>query len=250
MRKRLLAVGSLLALSAATGAGLAYWRRHNIGLVQRGWAVAASRGCFACHGPGGVTGLSDPGGGVGGVPAFSREDVSSYAHDEGEIREWILDGMPRRLREEANAGEAPALLQMPAWRGILSQREVDDLVAFVKATSDFETPDDLRAEAGRDAAARIGCFGCHGPQGRGNLPNPRSLKGYVPSWDGADFPDLARDESEVREWILDGSPRRLRENPVAAFFLKRQVLQMPAYRRKIPDEDVSRIVDYIRWLRH
>ncbi len=31
-------------------------------------------------------------------------------------------------------------IKMPAWRGILSQREVDDLVAYVKAVSDFETP--------------------------------------------------------------------------------------------------------------
>jgi hypothetical protein len=79
--------------------------------------------------------------------------------------------------------------------------------------------------------------------------NPRSLKGYVPSWDGPDFPDLARDEAETREWILDGSPRRLRDHPVAAFFLKRQVLKMPAYRGSIDDAQLARLVDYIRWLR-
>jgi len=250
MRRRAIAAGLVLALGlGAAGAGVAHWRTHNIGPIQRGWAVAEGRGCFGCHGPGGVTGLADPGGGVGGVPAFSPDDVRAYAHDEGEIREWILDGMPRRLREEAGGAEAAELLRMPAWRGILSPREIDDLVAYIEAASNFETPDDPRAEAGREAAARMGCFGCHGPQGRGNIKNPRSLKGYIPSWDGADLPDLARDDGEVREWILDGSPHRLRENPIAAFFLKRQLLQMPAYRRKIADEDVSRIVDYIRWLR-
>ena len=61
--------------------------------------------------------------------------------------------------------------------------------------------------------------------------------------------DLVRDESEVREWILDGSPRRLRDNRLAAFFLKRQMLQMPAYRGKIDDDDVEKIVAYVRWLR-
>jgi mono/diheme cytochrome c family protein len=243
--------GAVVALGAAAAVAVDHWRTRNIGPVQRGWALAAARGCFGCHGPGGVTGAPDPGGGVGGVPSFSSEDVSSYAHDEAELREWILDGMPRRLREdlgEAGLAKRP-LLRMPAWRGVLSAREVDDLVAFVKAASDFERPDDPRAEAGREASARMGCFGCHGPQGRGNLPNPRSLKGYVPSWDGADYPDLVRDEAELREWILDGSPRRLRENPLAAFFLRRQVLQMPAYRGKISEEDVGRIVEYISWLR-
>ena len=156
--------------------------------------------------------------------------------------------MPRRLREAAADAE-PALFRMPAWRGLLSEREVEDLVAYVKAASDFEKPPDARAEEGRQAAAHLGCFSCHGPQGRGSPPNPRSFKGYVPSWDGADFPDLAQDEAEIREWILDGSPRRLREHPVAAFFLKRQVLQMPAYRGKIEDEQLARVLDYIRWLR-
>ena len=252
MAKRSFALGGVVvALGAAAAAAVQFWRTHNIGPVQRGWAVAERRGCFACHGPGGGSGLPDPGGGVGGAPTFSPDDVQSYAHDEAELREWILDGMPRRLRaelEEAALEERP-LIRMPAWRSVLSAREVDDLVAYVKAVSDFEKPDDPRAEAGREAAARMGCFGCHGPQGRANLPNPRSLKGYIPSWDGEDFPDLVRDEAELREWILDGSPRRLRENPLAAFFLRRQVLEMPAYRGRISEEDVGRIVDYVAWLR-
>ena len=107
---------------------------------------------------------------------------------------------------------------MPAWRGRLSPAEVDQLVAYVKAVSDFDPVPDAVAE-GRDAAARLGCFACHGPQGRFDTPNPGSLKGYVPSWSGADFPELARDDAEIREWIRDGSPRRLRDNPVAAFFM-------------------------------
>ena len=103
--------------------------------------------------------------------------------------------------------------------------------------------------AGRDTAARLGCFTCHGPQGRGDTPNPGSLKGYVPSWSGADFPELARDEGEIREWVKDGSPKRLRENPVAAFFLGRQAIRMPAYGERVTEEEMRRIVAYIGWLR-
>jgi mono/diheme cytochrome c family protein len=239
----------LLLLGAASFVLLQHWRSSGIGPVQRGFSVASARGCFGCHGPGGVTGTPDSAGTIGGVPAFSADDVSSYAQSEAEIREWILDGKPRRLREEESGDEKPALVRMPAWRGVLSPREVDDLVAYVMAVSDFRTPDDPRAEAGRQAAARAGCFSCHGPQGRGNLPNPRSFRGYVPSWDGADFPDLARDEAEVREWILDGTPRRLREHTVASFFLRRQVVQMPGFRGKLGEEDVEAVLTYIRWLR-
>ena len=244
--------GSLLVLVGLAVAALGFrqWRTGNIGSVQRGFEVAASRGCFACHGPGGLTGQPDAGPGIGSVPAFTADDVRGYAQNEGEIREWILDGVPRRLREEATSPPAPPqLVRMPAWRGRLSHGELADLVAYIRAVSDFPPAPKGDAALGREAAARRGCFGCHGPQGRGNNGNAGSLKGYIPSWDGRDFPELAKDESEIREWILDGGPRRLRENRLAAFFMERQVVKMPAYRDRLADEEVARIVEYIRWLR-
>lgn len=243
---RTFVVTALIVAAAGLGA-LSWWRSHDVGPVQLGARLAAERGCVSCHGASGR--LADPDGtlGVGNVPSFDHDDVVAYARSEAEIREWILDGKPRRLR--ASAGDEPApVLAMPAWRGRLSTREVEQLVAWIKAVSDFDpVPED--AAAGRDAAARLGCFACHGPQGRFDTPNPGSLKGHIPSWTGRDFLELARDDAEIREWIRDGSPRRLRENPVAAFFLRRQAIRMPAYGTRATDEDVERIVAYIRWLR-
>lgn len=245
MARRIALAAVLLALAALGGLG--WWRSHNVGPVQRGARLAATRGCLSCHGPGGR--LADPEGtrGIGSVPSFEHDDVTAYAKSEGEIREWILDGKPRRLREEPVAEPAP-LLRMPAWGGRLSPAEVDHLVAYVKAVSDFD-PRPEAAAAGRDAAARLGCFSCHGPQGRFDTPNPGSLKGYVPAWSGADFPELARDDGEIREWIRDGGPKRLRENPVAAFFLRRQAIRMPAYADRVSEDEVREITAYIRWLR-
>ena len=245
MVRRLALILSPLAVLAGL-AGVAWWRTRDIGPVQRGARLASERGCLSCHGPAGR--LADPEGtlGIGSIPSFEHDDVTSYARSEAEIREWILDGKPRRLRE-AQDGET-ALLAMPAWRGRLSAREVDHLVAWVKAVSDFD-PLPNEAVAGRDAAARLGCFGCHGPQGRGDTPNPGSLKGHIPSWSGPDFLELARDEGEIREWIREGGPRRLRENPVAAFFLRRQAIRMPAYGERVGEVEIRQIGDYIRWLR-
>jgi hypothetical protein len=73
--------------------------------------------------------------------------------------------------------------------------------------------------------------------------------GYVPAWDGRDFPELVRDDAELREWILDGAPDRLLENPLARRFLDRQVLKMPAYRGRVEPFEVEAIAAYIRWLR-
>ena len=248
MTERRCALFLLLPLAAlGAAAGFAWWRGHGIGPVRRGSDVASAHGCFSCHGPGGR--LADPEGtrGIGTVPSFEHDDVTAYAKTAAEIREWILDGRPRRLREEER-DEPPPLLRMPAWRGVLSEREVDDLVAFVRAASDFDPAPDA-ASAGRETARRLGCFACHGPQGRGDTPNPGSLKGYVPSWSGSDFEELARDDDEIREWIRDGAPRRLRENPIAAFLLGRQAIRMPAFGDRVSEEEIREITAYIGWLR-
>ena len=138
---------------------------------------------------------------------------------------------------------------MPAWRGLIEGEELEDLVAYVKAVSDLETPKEEQASAGRKTAERFGCFNCHGPQGRGSLPNPLSFKGVIPSWDGPDFTELARDEGEIREWILYGRPRRLQELPPARFFLDRQPIKMPAYQGHVTEAELGELLAYIRWVR-
>jgi mono/diheme cytochrome c family protein len=232
---------------AVVVAFVAWWRGHDIGPVRRGFVVAAERGCLSCHGAGGR--LADPDGtrGIGTVPSFDHEDVTAYAKSASEIREWILDGRPRRLRDEDGDGPPP-LLRMPAWRGVLSEREVEELVAYVRAASDFDALP-AAAAAGRETAARLGCFACHGPQGRGDTPNPGSLKGHIPSWRGSDFAELVRDDGELRDWIRDGAPRRLRANPVASFFLRRQAIRMPAFGDRVSEEEIRDIIAYIRALR-
>jgi mono/diheme cytochrome c family protein len=244
-----LAAGAILL--AMTAFGIRYCRLHDISRVQRGWIVASEKGCFTCHGPGGIRGMADPGHGLDEVPPFSGGLITMYAQNEGEIREWILDGLPARVRRDPEQMKlrASAVIAMPAWRGLLSPRETDDLVAFVKAVSDFESPADAKASEGRDVASRLGCFNCHGPQGRGSMPNVRAFKGYIPSWDGADFPELAEDDAEIREWVLDGRPRRLQQSRIARFYLDRQPIQMPAYRGHVSAVEVDRLVDYIHWVR-
>src|SRR5438132_279047 len=67
---------------------------------------------------------------------------------------------------------APAAISMPAYRGTIAPAELDDLVVYVLAISDAPRRIPPEIEAGRRLAARLGCFGCHGPDGRGGPPNP------------------------------------------------------------------------------
>jgi mono/diheme cytochrome c family protein len=241
-----------LAMAGLAGYGaFRWWRTRNLSAVQRGWTVAHEKGCFTCHGPGGLRGMANPGYGLDEVPAWAGGLITMYADNEQEIREWILDGIPQRIKKDPEQMKLRQgmVVEMPAWREVLSARELNDLVAYVKAVSDLEKPQEEDAEAGRQVALAYGCFACHGPQGRGSMPNVRAFKGYIPAWDGADFTELVRDDAELREWILDGGTRRLLDNPAARWFLERQPIKMPAYRGHIKDEELERLIAYIRWVR-
>jgi hypothetical protein len=77
--------------------------------------------------------------------------------------------------------------------------------------------------------------------------NPRSFKGYVPPWRGADFHELVKNDEELRAWILDGVIPRIESNRIGRWFLTRQVVRMPAYRGVLADSSVDDVMSYIRW---
>jgi mono/diheme cytochrome c family protein len=235
---RLLATGfSVVAVFAVTA--VFWWRSANVGPVQRGADLAVAQGCLGCHGGPGESALLPR-------PFADLDDV-----DPSTLKEWILDGMPLRVRQDRERRDAleAAPIRMPAWRGRLSQKQLDDLVAYVRALAVADVSEDPAARKGHAVAERLGCFRCHGPGGRGAGRNPRSLKGYIPPWDGRDFTELVADDSELREWIVSGRPQRLQANPFARFFLDRQAIRMPAFRGQVTEEELRAVEAYIRWLR-
>jgi mono/diheme cytochrome c family protein len=240
-----------LVLGVVSIVGVRAWRAKDRGSVHRGFAVAESHGCFTCHGVGGHRGMTNPGYGLEDIPPWSGGLITMYADNEAEIREWIQDGVTKRVRadpEQMKLREGAAI-KMPSFRQVLSDADLAAVVAYVKAVADFEKPEEAAAEAGRQVAIKYGCFNCHGPQGRGALDNPGSFKGYVPAWDGPDYAELVKSDDEARQWIQDGRARRLQENPLARFFLDRQKVPMPAYRKHLAEADIDALLAYIRWLR-
>ncbi len=136
---------------------------------------------------------------------------------------------------------------MPAFEGVISDGELQDLVAYYKAVAAFETlPPDARE--GYRVAASLGCFGCHGPGGRVGSKNPRSFKGYIPPWRGRDFEELVADDDELRQWILEGKIDRFESNPAARHFTGRQLIKMPAYRDVLDDDELESLIAYVHWL--
>jgi mono/diheme cytochrome c family protein len=248
--RRGLWIGLLIAFALVEGLTLlavfvrAEWRRGAEGTaVGRGRAIAARMGCFACHGPEGAAGGPNPGAKGGSIPTWTGGTWMMFNKSESDVRAWILDGHP-----PGRSADADALIKMPAYRSRLQEGETDDLVAYVLAVSAYgKLPD--RASEGRDIVAKLGCFGCHGPEGRGVAANPGSFKGYIPAWDGADYADLVQSDAELRQWVRNGVSDRFRKNPAARHFVEAQVVQMPAYGDRVSDSDLAALGAYIAWVR-
>lgn len=216
----------------------------------RGRQIAVSLGCFACHGAEGRGGGANPGARREAIPGFTGSTLMMYVHEEAEIREYILDGRPDRLADDPDyrAEMEAQAIHMPSYRGRISADDLDLLVVYVRIVSGMIEPKDEQARRGLEVAARTGCFGCHGPLGMGGRDNPRSLKGYIPGFAGEDFRDLVRDDAELREWIREGRLERLESHPVASWFTRRQVIQMPGYKRFLRDDEIDALVALLRWI--
>lgn len=279
---------SAITLAALLLGGFAAWgllhhiRTPELTAELRGYALAEELGCHGCHGPRGTGGVRNPRAGfaqtTGEIPAWDGGNAMMYVKSEDEIREWILEGRPWRLvlrdslqaratrsdpdsaspfpepgRIELRPGRLATVtppVRMPAYRGIVDEPQLDDLVAYYKAVAVFGDEVDSMphgAREGYSVARDSGCFGCHGPGGLLGAKNPRSFKGYIPPWRGPDFHELVRNDGELRAWILDGTVARISENRVGRWFLSRQVVQMPAYRGVLPDSSVDDLVSYVRW---
>lgn len=283
---------STISFAALLLGGIAAWgflhhlRTPKLTPELRGYALAEELGCHGCHGPRGTGGVRNLRAGLlqatGEIPAWDGGNAMMYVKNEGEIREWILDGRPWRLvlRDslearavrtvaDSSANESPfpepgrveprpprveriaPPVRMPAYRGVVDDEELEDLVAYYKAVAVFSddartVPD--RARLGYVVARDSGCFGCHGPGGLVGTRNPRSFKGYVPPWRGADFDELVKNDAELRAWIQDGVIPRIEANRVGRWFVSRQVVRMPAYHGVLADSSIDDVMSYIRWI--
>ena len=246
-----------LAVALVESAGLLYPRARALALsleetpAVRGQRLAVSLGCFSCHGPAGVGGTHNPGSEEGEVPAFGEQTQMMYVKGAQDLREYILDGAPKRKREDPDyqAKVQAAALRMPAYRNFVTVSQVEDLVAYLRATSGQVLPDAELATRGADIAGELSCFSCHGPLGAGGIANPGSFKGYIPGFWDKDFDELVHDDDELRQWIGKGALPRISEHPIGRIFFHRQAIKMPKYEDVRPKEDIDALVAYVRWIR-
>ena len=139
------------------------------------------RWCAGCHGddgkgegPGATTMLPRPRDFTRGVYKI-RTTASGEIPTDADLRHVVDEGMP---------GTA-----MPEWKSLLSDKERDAVVAYIKTFSTFfSTPakavaigkapsaDEKSLASGREVFRKLECFKCHGQQARGDGKSAPTLK--------------------------------------------------------------------------
>ncbi len=184
--------------------------------------------CAQCHGDRGQGGVSST------VPPLTAAGSIGVA----ELTHIINHG----LGESAN----PKQPYMPVWGAVISDRQVSDLVAYIRAglpAVPGATPAPVITAQGQAVEGallyqRYGCVNCHGPNGLGGVPNPSSPDKSIPPLSGADFFHEFNTDQKIIDVIRSGSV--IGKAPIAS---------MPHWGGIIPDAQLHALVAYIKTLK-
>ena len=135
---------------------------------------------------------------------------------------------------------------MPVWGPVISKVQVTDLVAYIRAglprVANAGPPPVARdqgpAVAGRALYVRYGCINCHGPNGLGGVPNPRSADKSIPPLAGHGFRTEFNSKAKIVDFIRSGS-----------VIGKSAVVSMPHWGGIIPARDLNALVTYLKTLK-
>jgi mono/diheme cytochrome c family protein len=185
--------------------------------------------CAQCHGPNGEGGVS------AAVPALTSAGKTLTAT---QLRSIIDHG----LGESAN----PKTPYMPVWGAVISSRQVNELVAYIRAglpSVRDATPVPVprgqgAAVAGAALYVRDGCINCHGPNGLGGVPNPLSEDKTIPPLSGADFREEFNTDKKIEDVIQSGSV--IGRSPIVS---------MPHWGGILSDADLAALVAYLKTLK-
>jgi mono/diheme cytochrome c family protein len=185
--------------------------------------------CSACHGEQGRGGVSPfvPGLKQIGKVLTVRRLASIIKHGLG---------------ESAN----PTRPYMPVWGPVISKSQVADLVSYIRAglpAVPYARPiavprDQGAAVAGAALYDRYGCINCHGPNGLGGVPNPKSPDRSIPPLSGQDFRKEFNTDAKIIAVIRSGSV--IGKPPIAS---------MPHWGGIIPARDLKALVAYLKTLK-
>jgi cbb3-type cytochrome c oxidase subunit III len=181
--------------------------------------------CAQCHGIGGAGGVSPD------VPALN---TLGKAFTVAQLTQIINHGL--------GASANPKKPYMPVWHGVISPRQVSELVAYIQAglpavagaTPPVVPTDQGLAVQGAVLYVRDGCINCHGPNGLGGVPNPQSPDKTIPVLSGADFRAQFNTPAKIADVIRSGS-----------VIGKAPIVSMPHWGGILSQADMNALIAYL-----
>jgi mono/diheme cytochrome c family protein len=103
-------------------------------VAARGREIVVRERCESCHGVAGSGGVRNPASFKGYVPGWIGSDFSELVRDDGELRQWILDGGIDRFASDRLAVHflARQRLQMPSYGKKLPPEETGAIIAYIR----------------------------------------------------------------------------------------------------------------------
>lgn len=206
-------------------------------------AVVYLTHCAMCHGNGGA--------GDGDVAASFADHGTTVArlNDEARISALSREDLTRVIRD--GGGHTGRSNLMPAWGDSLDDRQIADVVEFVKALP-FNNPEIpaatieryLKAPPGVPDEGRVlfvhHCVACHGSEGKGNGPFASRIAAL------ANHPKV-RDLTDTAYLSTRTDPQLFATISMGGGHFKKAT-QMPAWNLTLSPEQIKNLVAYVRAL--
>ncbi|MBI2952737.1 MAG: c-type cytochrome [Chloroflexi bacterium] len=211
--------------TSSSGEGVQY----SAEVTNGGWFYV-NYGCVQCHGLGGRGRDLMPAAGPSLVSTDFKKAFPKGPQFDSALVQMIKNGA---------IIEKDGVASMPAWNGILTDENMGDIVAYIRAgLPDLGLPIP-GTRTGQEIYSSFACSKCHGELGVGGIRNIAASnpeQRTIPKLGGADFRGKFGSPANVRAVILHGS---LVDQG------RPGVVYMPAWGRIGTAEEIDRIVDYI-----
>ena len=185
--------------------------------------------CVECHGIGGKGGVD---------PVVPPLDKIKRTLTVATLTSIIDHGMG----ESAN----PKQPYMPVWGQVLSNTQVSNLVAYIRAglppvadATPVPVPTGQGdAVAGAALYVRYGCINCHGPNGLGGVANPLSQDTVIPPLSGQGFRHDFPTDKAIADVIRSGS-----------VIGRAPIVSMPHWGGILSNQQIAQLIAYLKTLK-
>jgi len=186
-------------------------------------------GCAPCHGEQGSGGVSPY------VPALTSAG-----------RTLTADSLRSIINHGLGESKDPTRPYMPVWGEVISERQVNDLIAYIHAGLPqvaTATPPAIptgqgQAVEGATLYVVYGCINCHGPNGLGGVSNPLSADKTIPPLSGPGFRHDFPTDKAILDVIQSGS-----------VIGSAPIVSMPHWGGIIPPERLQALLAYLKTLK-